>query len=551
MLQDVDLKHFVELARRVEVGTGTHSGARPDFRLRADRDASGLLHRNQLGRLARSLKIAHVAGDIPEAPHLLLHAIIGDLKDDGLCYRPLTDTEEWQDALRWAAAQPDALNPEYRLHQGRDREFVVGMACRDLRRRGYEVDVGGNGPRIDSTSRAAVARKVNALIAQVGGIEAICWLCEIIHRNHRVHDGMWLLGNLPSRPHEPAVPWVPIGWLVSIALRHTERAPSADDPEGVWNAALRLASDFAASMDCQRYNQFDGLFLQATEFFPMLKESLAWRELFTLPQVPASVLPVLRGAFARIEWPEATADVAEKIDRFFDELDRLHAGLCVVRPTAMPRSVARSTFPLLWKHAGPPETGVNSGYMDPFGSGLRDQDRYVFFDGREQNVLVLPSPFAAAAACEAAFRLIWTEAGSAAGEIVGDTMEKCIAIGCGRHGGRMWEKEVYRAGGKRLEIDVAVRDGREIVLFETKAKSLRAVSRTGDMMAFIVDFTKSFLAALCPAARAVGARQLGRAQAPHVQYAGFLDGSCAGRSSITDRQPLASLSIPFGGGELR
>ena len=496
MLQDDDIQRFVELTQRIEGGAEAHSGTRPDFGLRADGEADGLLHRNELGRLVRSLKIACVAGDVPESPHLLLDAIVRDLENDRWCYRPLTDAEEWLDALRWAAAQPGALDCKYRLHQGRDREFVVGTACRELRRRGHEVAIDGNGPRIDGAARAAVARTVDALIAEVGGVEAMGRLCGIIRRNHRVHDGMWLLGNLIGKPHEPAVPWFPVGWLVSIALRHTKRARSADDSKCAWNAALRLASDFAASMDCQRYNQFDGLFLQAPDFFPMLSESLAWRELFTLPQVPASVLPVLRGAFAQIEWPKATADVAEKIGRFFDELERLHSSLRVDRLTAIARSAARSAFPLLWKHAKPPAAGVNTRYMDPFGPVPRDQDRYVFFDGRDQNVLVLPSPFAAAAACEAAFRLIWTEAGSAAGDIVGDTMEKCVAISCGRHGASMWEKEFYRAGGKRLEIDVAVRDSREIVLFETKSKSLRAVSRTGDMMAFIDDFTKSFMALL-------------------------------------------------------
>lgn len=249
-------------------------------------------------------------------------------------------------------------------------------------------------------------------------------------------------------------------------------------------------------MDCQRYNQFDGLFLQAPDFFPILGESLAWGELFTLPQVPTSVLPTLRRAFARINWPEATAGVAAKIDRFFDELERLSVGLCVDRPTAMPRSTARSDYPLLWEHARAPAAGVNPRYLDPFGSDPRDQDRYVFFDGGDQDILVLPSPFAAAAGCEAAFRVVWSDAGSTAGEIVGDTMEKCVAIACGRHGARVWEKESYRAGGKQLEIDVAVRDGRGIVLFETKAKSLRSVSRTGDRMAFIDDLTKSFVVLL-------------------------------------------------------
>ena len=328
----------------------------------------------------------------------------------------------------------------------------------------------------------------------MGGIEAIRRLCEIVRRNKRVHDGMWLLGNLVGNAHKPARPWVPVGWLVSLALRHTGRVPSTDDPEGRWNAVLELATIFAASMDCQHYNQFDGVFLQAPDFFPMLVESLAWRELFTLPQIPASVLSVLRAAFNEVKWPAPTVRVSDEVDRFLVESERLLAGLSDDRFVEMPRAMARSEYPLLWRHASAPAAGVNTGHLDPFGSEPRDQERYVFFDGHEENVIVLPSPLASAAACEAVFRMIWARSGSAAGDIVGDTMEKCVVLACGRHGSRMWEKEKYQVGRTELEIDIAVRDGAEIVLFETKAKSLRAVSRTGDMMAFIDDLTKSFMA---------------------------------------------------------
>ena len=110
---------------------------------------------------------------------------------------------------------------------------------------------------------------------------------------------------------------------------------------------------------------------------------------------------------------------------------------------------------------------------------------------------MLPASLTAAADCEAIFRLIWAEAGlTAAGEIVGDTIEKSVALACRAHSARVHEEVLYCADGVNLEIDVAVCDGQKIVLFETKAKSLTSVSRTGDMLAFIDDYTQSFLALL-------------------------------------------------------
>ena len=286
MLRDSDFDLFVELVRRAECSTQPPSEARPGATLRAERKSDDRLHRNELTRLKRSLKIAYVAGDIPESPHRLLDAIVQDSSPEVRSYRPLTHSEAWLDALRWAISHPQPSVPDYLPHQGQDRQFVVGEACKELRRRGYRVDIGAGGPQLGDDTRTEIARSIDSLIADIGGVDAICRLCGIISQHGKVHDGMWLLGNLPCRPDQPPIPWVPVGWLLSIALRHIRREPSTDDPGRAWNAALQLAIAFAASMDCQRYNQFDGVFLEAPDFVSTLAESLAWRELFTLPQVP-------------------------------------------------------------------------------------------------------------------------------------------------------------------------------------------------------------------------------------------------------------------------
>lgn len=174
----------------------------------------------------------------------------------------------------------------------------------------------------------------------------------------------------------------------------------------------------------------------------------------------------------------------------------MHSLLRVNGLKPIPRATALSAFPLLWEHARTPPGRLNAQYLDPFGKNQRDQDRYVLFDVPGPNVWAMPRPIAAASACDAAFRLIWDEAGSSANRIVGDAIEKCVAIACGRHRGRVWANERYSAGGKQLEMDIAVRDGDEVALFEAKAKSLTAVSRTGGVVKFIDDFNRSFVAAL-------------------------------------------------------
>ena len=69
-----------------------------------------------------------------------------------------------------------------------------------------------------------------------------------------------------------------------------------------------------------------------------------------------------------------------------------------------------------------------------------------------------------------------------------------VAIACRAHTDRVDEALVYKESKTQLEIDVAVREGPELILFEAKSKSLTANARTGDTMAFLLDYTNSFLA---------------------------------------------------------
>ena len=120
-------------------------------------------------------------------------------------------------------------------------------------------------------------------------------------------------------------------------------------------------------MDCQRYNQFDGFNLAVSDFLQSFEESLVWRELFTIPQVPPVALETIRLAFSQIVWPDGTDELQRDSDGLFAELDRLLAGLSADRLTTIPTSQAQSAAPLLWRHARGPRGAVNTEYLDPFG----------------------------------------------------------------------------------------------------------------------------------------------------------------------------------------
>ena len=498
MLKNSDLDDFVSLVRRAESATARWRSEHPDAVLRTEPQSDRLLHRNECARLQRSLEIACVADNASESPHRILDAIVRSLTAEDRSYLPLAHSEQWLRAIRWAIPRIGQSPADFLRQRGLDRQFHVGTACRRLRDRGYRVPIGALGPTLDDDTRREIAQHVDRLMALIGGVDALQGISGFIGAAGRVHDGMWLLGNLTGGFDRGPEPAIPVGWLLSIALRHIHVKPSTDNTEGVWKSMTELAIDFAASMDCQRYNQFDGLSLDPPDFLPTLAESLTWREFFTLPQVPLLVLPTLRDAFSQVPWPKGTDELRREVDQLFSELDNLLPKLPVDRLTAIPQRTTDSSFPALSRHAAAPLGDVNARYLEPFGTHPRDHERYVFFEGDSNVMFVLPPSLTAAAACEAVFRLVWAKAGKRkAADLVGDTLEKSIALACKRtHAPRIWEKATYRSESANFEIDVAVRDAQELILFETKAKSLTSKSRAGDMLAFIDDYSKSFLALL-------------------------------------------------------
>lgn len=495
MLQATDLDAFIRLVEQAERETGPIPGRSPDATLRAEGNPDGLLHRAECARIWKSLRTACATGDFPERYCRIFETIVRDLTAEIRCYLPLAHCEQWLGAVRWAMSQPPSPSDNLRS-RGMDRQFHVGGACRRLRECGYSIPIHTFGPHLDDDTRAEIARRVDNLIAQAGGVDAIHRLFRTMRETGKLHNGMWLFGNIPGGGRRVPRPAVPFGWLLSVALRNIQEPVSTNAPEASWQSAVDIATDFAASMDCQRYNPYEGLSVEAPDFLFSLAESLTWRELFTLPQVPPTALPTLRAAFLQIEWPDGVTDLAAEVDGLFAEIDRLVTSLCVGDITEVSASAAQSSFPLLWRHARAAPGVANAGFLDPFGKHPRNQDRFVFFQISANKVIVLPPSLAAAAACEAIFRLIWKQPKDLAARIVGDTMEKSVAVACRRHAAPIWEKARYRADRKDLEIDVAVREGQEITVFETKAKSLTSAARTGDMLKFLDDYSNSFLALL-------------------------------------------------------
>lgn len=123
----------------------------------------------------------------------------------------------------------------------------------------------------------------------------------------------------------------------------------------------------------------------------------------------------------------------------------------------------------------------------------------VFFETESSDVLVLPRPLTTAAALRVIFERAWSLGGNSGADIVGAVVEKSVALGCRRRGPRStWENERYRPRrkGQEYEVDVATRDGDQLVFFEAKAKSLTSEARAINFVSFLKDYTNSYLSLL-------------------------------------------------------
>jgi hypothetical protein len=487
VLQDSDLEAFLNAYEAS--ATLNVAPVQPSIILQRD---DGLFP-SEVWRLICSLQIAAVLGEAPQSAAVAAQVILDDLSD--VRCAPLLDQQVWSNAIAWALEQPALYDPtSLRVSAGRERERIVGEACLRLRRRGYHVNIGAYGPQVSEASRREIVRSIETFIGLIGGLETANQALRYLHDAKFHHDGIWLFGEVGLAMYQPKRPMLPVGWLLSLALRKLSRPGSARKPAVAWKSLVELATDFAAVHDCQRYNQFDGMNLHPSQFHRTLLNSTLWRELFTLPQMPAKALHQVFDALAAVLTRDDNAQLGFAARDLLTEILRLLERSADDRITMHPRTAVEGFLPILRRLSGGAAEAVNASYGDPLTANGRTQDNTLLFACGRDRAITLPRAFLAEAACEFVFELIWSKLGrQRAATVVGETLERAIAAACENKATTVLAHQHYRVGRRQYELDVATRDGDRIVLIETKGKMLTRQSRSGDMFAAFRDYSDSFL----------------------------------------------------------
>lgn len=487
MLREDDLTRFKDHFRAAEAGV--QSPTDPASVLQTTKG----LFREEIWQLVRSLQIAAVLGDVDRRVAIAADLIARQVHD--IRYVDLDQSIAWQQAIAWALTQPIMTAPGEPPRSFTDRSVQVGQACRRLRCQGYQISINAYGVSVSDQSQRAIAERIDRLVAHLGGTEVVMQVCGIVYDSNLIYDGMWLFGDRGPSILSVKQPAFPVGWLFSLGVRHLGRGGKARKPAIAWKTIAQLATDFAAAVNCQRYSQYEEIDIYPANTWWVLRDSLLWREIFVLPQVPPQVLPSLREALGALITPEEEKLFDWRFEDAFDELDDLLSRSVNHKPTIHPRAVMARNYPNLWK-IGVGEVGhVNSAYTSPMAGGARNQSNFIFFARDKDCVVTLPASFLREAFCQAIFAQIWMKLNpSRASDIVGKTFERALQRACKGKAAHVHSSAKYNVGKQTFQIDVATRDNDRIVLFETKAKSLTVQARSGDMMAFYTDYADSYLA---------------------------------------------------------
>jgi hypothetical protein len=495
MLSPSDLKHYLNIYKAA-LGSAVSGPCRAADVVLAD--PASTIDEREIWYLARAVRIAAHMGEAAFEAAAALGRIKSVLGDGRVA--PLTSSAPWQEAVRWALRDLKAV-PDYGSSLA-PREEAVANACLRLRKEGYEIKVDAGGPRINPRSRAEIARRIETLVAVVGGRNTLEQLFRILRETHRLHDGYWLFGNHVARVGQTKSPSLPFGWLIALALKHTRKSGRLANPAKAWANLTQLATDLAACFDVERYGQFEGIDLRPADLPYLFSESVGWSQLFTQPQSPTAIVPAMR---------QVLRDLLDQSDLralgldFWDllaELETLLRSCNSDRLTILGRDQAAQHFPTLIGSIEGFSNQVNAGFADPFDAGALDHFQRVLFDGGADGFLVLPRALASAAAATLIVHRLWNRLdGDRASELTGKLFEAMIAQACRAKTGKVSADLHYHFKGKSLQIDVAVIEPEALILFEVKSKSLTLRARSGELIKTLDDYGNSYLALVLQLAR--------------------------------------------------
>jgi hypothetical protein len=482
------------------------------------REIGNLLRRTHDGMLAdapfalrKPVSIAVLLGRADEEQYSILCHLCDGLRTppDEAAIRliaPFSETDVWGCAIALARRQMqlNAPNNVYNLNQF-SRAHAVADAMRRLEERGYSIELTTFGPALDTASVTSVCRRIDRLIAEVGGRTIV----DGIFRNLRQYEGSFLYGRLVDQIPQFRPPSIPQHFLYNVALKHLGSPANSGSGREAKIAALgALAQDMAAVFDVEAYSAFEGMWLSAANLHHALLDKVFFDELFAFPQWQPTVAADVYSSWLHYlaaeggSFPYATHEEWTALGRSLIVKASL-ATMQVIHPAELASSAISSarTSALLARLALP-VAQLNAGYLTPFDTAKRNSPYYPIYQLDDDLYLLPPRALSGRALFERLYALLRDQGDAQLENRMAKSLERLTAEAIAQMGAAPdFVGAQYRTPGQKKaeaphEIDVVQATDRFVFLMECKKKPLTNVARGGNSLSVAIDFAQAYIEAL-------------------------------------------------------
>lgn len=440
----------------------------------------------EFSQLAKMVSISAHADEVDMLAAQTAKVIYQQVRTSNLC--ELTHATTWRKAILRAEA---IINSQNYIDNFPDREIAVAEAYKRLKNAGRKVSINTLGIHWNSQSLKDAYSELNSHIALMGGTEVLSQIGRIFDETNNIYAKIWLCGETNLGVNQPKEPAIPFGWLQALALKHTASKTKARKPEVLWNSIVTSSRDIAATFDCQRYSQFDRMVgINPADLPRAIYQTLCWRELFTIQQMPQECLPFLYNAFL-IELKIADENEAISfIKKMWREYDVLRSQLEVSKPNLFNIKTIEENFPTLLFHSKKAGEAVNPNFVVPMSGALRNDSIIMFYKASKGKLLCCPLSRSNAVFLTIIFSKMW-EMLKNPSKTLSNITEKSLALVSDKKAETIYPSVKYKIGKDVFEFDLATQTGSEITLMEIKNKSLTRKSESGDGLSFLDDLSKS------------------------------------------------------------
>ena len=451
---------------------------------------------SEFGQIAKMASIAAHADEIELLAAQTAKVIYQEVRI-GNCLE-LSRANHWRKAILVAENKIKTQNYPVTFA---DREGCVANAYKRLKKSNRKLSINALGILWDEASLKDACGELNAHISLFGGVEAIAQIGRVFDDSNNIYDKIWLCGETNLGVHQANIPTIPFGWLMSLSVKHTHRKGKPRKPKVLWQTIVETSRDIAATYDCQRYSQFDGMGIGPTDFDRVIYQALAWRELFTVQQMPQECLPYLRDAFLSELSSTGDTDAHSEIEGLWNEYGSLLRKLSPSKPSLFKKQMIKSDYPLLFSLSSAARNTVNTNYAIPVSGVSRNDSNIMFYPVSDENFIALPLSISNTVFLRIVFMEIIKKFGKASSKLLSNVTERAIASACEGKADTVFNNKKYIVGKTELEFDVATKSHKNITLIEIKNKAITKKSESGDRISFMSDISKSALPLIYQLAR--------------------------------------------------